>query len=338
MKILFSSHFFHPSVGGIEEVSRILAYEFARAGHEVRVVTTTRARRGAGLDYPFRVFRRPSPHELIRLVRWCDVYFHNNISLQTAWPLLFVRKPWVIAHHTWIARMSGRRGIRDRIKQRVAKYATNIAISEAVAKHIRVPSVIIGNPYRDKVFTLDPHAARERDLVFLGRLVWDKGADLLLDALAILKEKGIEPRLTIIGDGPEKEALEKQCMRLGLENQVMFAGTRTGDDLAALLNTHKIIVIPSRWQEPFGLVALEGIACGCVPIGAECGGLPTAIGPAGVMFPCGEIEPLARSIELLLRDEAALAGFRKAAEEHLKLHNTAAVAGRYLEILERAAR
>jgi glycosyltransferase involved in cell wall biosynthesis len=336
MKILLSSHFFHPSVGGIEEVSRNLACEFAKIGHEVKVITSTREL--SDIDFPFEIIRRPSPLELIRLVRWCDVYFHNNISLKTAWPLLFVRKPWVIAHHTWIARMNGRRGIRDWIKQRVSKAAMNISISGAVAEHIRVPSVIIGNPYRDQVFKMDANAARERDLVFLGRLVWDKGADLLLDALSILKQRGVTPQLTIIGDGAARESLKRQCKRLGLEAQVDFAGTHTGEDLAALLNTHKIMVIPSRWQEPFGLVALEGIACGCVPIGAECGGLTDAIGPAGITFPCGEIEPLARAIELLLNDKKARIQYRQVSEEHLSQNNTAAVARKYLKVLERAAR
>ena len=206
MKILLSSHFFHPSVGGIEEVSYNLAHEFVRADHEVKIVTGTKEMDDS--VFPFEVIRRPSPAQLIRLVRWCDVFFHNNISLQTAWPLLFVRKPWVISHHTWIARMSGRHGIRDWIKQLVSKNATNISISEAVAKHIRVPSVIIGNPYRERVFVLDPTACRDRDLVFLGRLVWDKGADLLIDALALLKQNGATPRLTVIGDGPERESLQ----------------------------------------------------------------------------------------------------------------------------------
>jgi len=336
LKILLSSHFFHPSVGGIEEVSYNLANEFARFGHEVRVVTSTRQK--SEVEFPFEIIRRPGPRQLIAQVRWCDVYFHNNISLQTAWPLLFVRKPWVVAHHTWIARMSGRHGIRDWIKQRVSRYATNISISEAVAKHIRVSSVIIGNPYRDLVFKRDATAVRERDLVFLGRLVWDKGGDILLDAISILKQKGIIAKLTIIGDGPERGSLQRQCKRLGLDDQVAFSGTHTGEDLAALLNTHKIIVIPSRWQEPFGLVALEGMACGCVPIGAECGGLPDAIGPAGVMFPCGEVEPLALSIESLLSDEQALEHYRQVAQEHLSNHNTAAVARKYLEVLERVAR
>ena len=336
MKILLTSHFFHPSVGGIEEVSYNLAHKFVQLGHEVTVVTRTR--QTSGIEFPFTIVRRPGPVRLLRLVRECDVFFHNNISLKMAWPLMLVKKPWVVAHHTWIARMDGTISLRDQLKQWVCQFATNISISAAMSKHIRMPSVIIGNPYRNRVFKLDKASKRELDLVFLGRLVWDKGADLLLDALSILQKKGITPGLSIIGDGPERDALQKQCSRLGLDSQVRFLGTHTAEDLAGLLNAHKIIVIPSRWQEPFGLVALEGIACGCVAIGAECGGLPDAIGPGGILFPYGESQPLADAIETLLGNEVLQVQYRQAAPEHLSHYTSLEVARKYLDVLEKVAR
>ncbi len=336
MKILLSSHFFHPSIGGIQQVSLTLAREFAIAGHEVKVVTTTRDE--SDDSFPFEIIRRPAPLRLLRLVKWCDVFFHNNISLQTAWPLLVVRRPWVVAHHTWIARMNGRSSLRDRIKHSVIRHAANISVSKAVADHLAVRSVIIGNPYRDDIFKTDPAAPRERELVFLGRLVGDKGLDLLIDALDLLRGKKFAPRLTVIGDGPERAALEAQTKKLGLGALVNFTGTRTGADLVALLNRHRIIVVPSRWQEPFGLAALEGIACGCVPVVAECGGLPDAIGETGVTFPCDNVEAMADCIASLLHDESVLEKFRARASEHLRNYGAEAVAKKYLGVLAEAAR
>ena len=336
MKILLSSHFFHPSVGGIERVSYTLAQEFVKEGHEVIVVTATR--REGEIDFPLKVVRRPGPLELTRLVQWCDVYFHNNISLQTAWPLFFIRKPWVVAHHTWIARMDGRIAWRDRIKQWVSHFATNISVSKAMAKHISGKSVIIGNPYSDGEFRTISSVGREHDLIFLGRLVWDKGMDLLVDALAILKKIGLIVKLNVVGDGPEMGALRQQVIKLGLESQVEFLGTRTGLELMVLLNAHKIIMVPSRWQEPFGLVALEGIACGCVAIGAECGGLPDAIGAAGTTFACGDVKDMAFKIAALLSDEALLANYRAEANTHLRNHTARIVARKYLDVLEGVVR
>lgn len=334
MRILLSSHFFHPSIGGIEEVSFALAHEFVAAGHEVKVITQTKE--DSRTSFPFEVHRRPGASSLIALVKWCDVFFHNNISLRYAWPLLLIKRPWVIAHHTWIARTDGRIGFRDRVKQAVLKRATNITMSKAMAETISASVTIIGNPYRDDLFQIHPDAPRDRELVFLGRLVSDKGADILLNALALLGKRGLHPRLTIIGAGPEEDALHEQSAQLGLRNQVVFAGKKTGGELVQLLNLHQIMVVPSRWQEPFGLVALEGAACGCVVIGSECGGLPDAIGPCGITYKHQDTAALADSIEQLLTPGADLEKYRSAAPAHLANHTAQAVAARYLQVLQAA--
>jgi len=332
MRILISSHFFHPSVGGIEEVSRILAHEFVRAGHDVKVVTQTSENDEA--DFPFAVHRCPGVCELLRLVKWCDVFLHSNISLQTAWPLLLRRRPWVVAHHTWIARVNGSTGWRDRLKRSVLRRACNIAVSEALRAQIAAPAVVIGNPYRNTLFRCESAAVRDRELVFLGRLVDDKGVDLLLQALARVRVRGSKPRLTIIGRGPEESALRQLSSQLGLDAQVEFVGQASGADLVELLNRHRVLVVPSRWREPFGLVALEGMACGCVPLVADCGGLPDAIGDAGVKFRHQDTEDAACWIEKLLAPDADLSLYRAAAPAHLAKHTAEAVAARYLEVLE----
>src|SRR6266478_9060517 len=184
MKILLSSHLFHPSVGGTEEVAWLLAHEFAAAGHVVKVVTSVAADDGA--DFPFQVIRRPGPRQLLALTRWCDAVLQNNISLRTAWPLLVAPRPLVISHHTWMARADGATGWQERVKKFTSRRAVNIAVSKALSEHLGAPSTIIGNPYRDKLFRQHPAIPRDLELVFVGRLVSDKGADLLLEALGSL--------------------------------------------------------------------------------------------------------------------------------------------------------
>jgi glycosyltransferase involved in cell wall biosynthesis len=336
MKILLSSHFFPPSVGGIETVSEILAREFAHAGHEVQVVTQTAEEDGA--RFPFSVHRRPSAAALLRLVAWCDACFHNNISLRTAWPLLFLRRPWVVAHHMWIARVDGTIGWRDRLKQSVVRRARNIVVSEALRAQIAAPAVVIGNPYRDDIFRRDPNAARDRELVCMGRLLPDKGVDLLFQALATLRARKLTPNLTVVGTGPEERALRELSAKLGIESQVTFAGKIVGADLAAVLNRHRVIVVPSRYPETFGLAALEGLACGCLPLVTDCGGLPEAVGKAGAIFHSGDAEDAAAWIEKLLDPNADLHACREAAEAHLAAHTARAVAEKYLHVIEEAAR
>jgi glycosyltransferase involved in cell wall biosynthesis len=146
----------------------------------------------------------------------------------------------------------------------------------------------------------------------------------------------MHPQLTIVGGGPEKETLQVLQVELQLDRQVQFAGVLSGEALVEMLNRHKIIVIPSRWREPFGLVALEGIACGCVAVGADGGGLPDAIGKCGLVFETGNVSSLAEQLAKLLRSDSDLELYRSAAPAHLAQHSSELVAARYLEVLQDA--
>ncbi|MBW3638142.1 MAG: glycosyltransferase family 4 protein [Armatimonadetes bacterium] len=335
MKIILASHNFFPEVGGIEGMSELLAHGFVENGHEVVVVTQTPSDKEDD-RFPFRVLRSPTAVQLFRAVKWCDVFFHNNISLHTTWPLAFLRRPWVVAHRTWISRVDGTLGWQDWLKRFLLRFATGISISQAIAEHISTPSTVIGNPYRDDLFFEMPEVERDRDLVFLGRLVSDKGVDLLIDALTALKSQGLTANLTIIGDGPESQPLQAQTKAQHIEDQVTFVGAKRGEELTRLLNRHRIMVVPSLWKEPFGIVALEGIACGCVIVGSEGGGLKDAIGPCGVTFANGNLEELTKALATLLRHPAQLQRYREEAPRHLASHRSGEVVKRYLHVIEKA--
>jgi glycosyltransferase involved in cell wall biosynthesis len=206
-----------------------------------------------------------------------------------------------------------------------------------VAANVGLPGDIIPNPYDDAMFRSFADVPKDLDLVFVGRLVSDKGVDILLQALDQLKNRGVRPSATIIGTGPEEVELRAMTQRLDLAEQVVFAGTLRGNELARRLARHRIIVVPSRWAEPFGVVALEGIACGCAVIGSTDGGLPEAIGPCGVTFPNGSADLLADAIERLLRDGRQLAAMHEAATAHLAKHAPDVIARQYLELFVKAA-
>jgi len=329
MKILLCSHAYAPSVGGIETLSRLLAAEFVARGHEVVIVTQT-----AGVspfEDPCAVVRRPSAPRLLRLVSWADVVFHNHISLRTAWPLLAIRRPWVVAHHTWIPD-----SFAGRVKKRLLRHAANIACSEAIAARIPAPAEIIANPYDDAAFRVLPDGLRHRDLVFVGRLIRDKGAHLVIEAMARLRAQGQPVTLTVIGSGPEEPVLRSLVDDLALRDQVQFAGSRLGAELVGLLNQHRVLVVPSIWEEPFGIVALEGMACGCAVIASDRGGLPDAIGSAGLTFPGDDAGALSQAIDRLLGDSSLYADLLARAPAHLANHRLAAVAGRYLQVMTAA--
>ncbi len=341
MRILLATHFFYPNIGGLETVARVLADEFTALGHQVVVVTQSPRPDGEALDkaeFAYPVVRCPGRKELLKLVRWSEVYFQNNISLRTLWPLLIANRPWIVSHQTWLTRVNGRTGWEDILKKQLIRFGAPIAISRAVAAPLPVPATLIGNPYQDKLFRLLPDVERAKDIVFLARLVSDKGGDLTLEALARMRLHGLTPRLTVVGDGPERATLEAMAQRLGVASQVTFLGIQTGETLVRILNEHRIMVVPSLLAEPFGVVALEGIACGCTIVGSEGGGLPDAIGPCGVLFPNGDADALADQLGRVLIDGDLRDRLRAGAAEHLAAHSPQRIAAKYLEMFEKVRR
>lgn len=334
MRILLCSYAFPPSVGGIETVSRLLAEQFSRLGSTVAVVTPTP---GEEVNPEYQVSRRPSLRKLRELARNSDVIFQSNISLRTLLPLFLMRKPIVIAHHGRIARVTGKRGWQDHLKRALLFRCSNIAVSQMIAADLPVNSVIIGNPFEAGEFTDPGESVRDNDIVFLGRLVSDKGCDLALRALALLKQDGLQPSFTVIGDGPEMPALKRLTAELDLDQQVQFLGTVQAGR-GKIVARHKVMVIPSIWDEPFGVVALEGISAGCAVVAARSGGLPEAVGPCGLLFPKGDATALASALKDLLTNAQLRGRLTAQRTEHLEQYQPETVAKRYLAVFESALR
>ncbi|SDT86130.1 Glycosyltransferase involved in cell wall bisynthesis [Verrucomicrobium sp. GAS474] len=296
MRLLVSSHAFAPSRGGLETATRLLAEEFTRRGHAVTVLTQTGAEAG-GEAFPYEVIRRPSASTLFREIGRADLVWHNHLSLRTGWPQLLPfasPKPWVITHQTWLSQ--GGLSLSSRLKRIALGKAFSIAISEPIAAALPVPSERIPNPYDDRIFHSVPGTTRDGEVIAVGRLVSDKGFDLLFRALGKLRREGRAIGLTVVGSGPEEGALRDLAAAEGIAGQVAFAGSQPPEAVAALLRRHRVLAVPSRWAEPFGIVALEGIACGCVAVASRGGGLPEAVGPCGFLFENGDVDGLAAAL------------------------------------------
>jgi len=333
VKILLYSPLFYPSVGGVETVTELVGRELVRQGHAVQVVCQTPAPRSVEeRTFPFPVARCPSPWQLFRLARRCEVFVQICISLKGLWAAALARRPLAFVHQTWYCRPDGRLALPDRLKLHLTHWGANIAVSPAIAARLPAPATVIPNPYDASLFRIANAGDRPLNLIFVGRLVSDKGADLAIAALARLRQQGWRPHLTIVGAGPEADTLQQAVADLRLTEQVTFAGLQPPAAIADLLNQHAIALIPSRWEEPFGIVALEAIACGCAVIGSAGGGLPTAIGPCGATFANGDLDGLTAAIAHLLANPTALAAYRAAARAHLESHHPAAIARRYLDV------
>lgn len=335
LQILLVSDRFPPDVGGIERMSELLAVRFANHGHQVTVVTHTMMPVQANDVEDVCVVGAPSRRDLFEAHRSADVVFHNNICLRFLWPQLLLHRPMVIAVRTWVRRPDGRIGIRDRLKRAVIARFPTISISKAIAADLKSPSTVIPNSYREDQFhvTTDP-SKRDRDFVFAGRLVSDKGGDLAIKAVARLVQSGFDTNLTIVGDGPDRESLVQLARSEGVWDRVQFEGSLDSTGVCAAFNRHRFAMLPSRWREPFGVVALEAIACGCVPVVSEGGGLGEAVGRAGLTVPNGNLQALVDAARCLLSDPRIVDELSAAGPEHARSHHSDVMAGAYLEVLE----
>ncbi len=140
-------------------------------------------------------------------------------------------------------------------------------------------------------------------MLFVGQLLRGKGVDLAIDALGHLPKA---VRLTVVGDGPSREALVRHAERVA-PGRVTFAGYCSAEEVDAWYDRSAVVVVPSRWPEPFGMVGIEAMRRGRPVVGARHGGIPEWLvdGEGGLTFDPGDPESLATSVERLLADPRA---------------------------------
>lgn len=340
LRIALIAHVFHPGVGGVEITSDILARGFMRHGAEVTVITNTPEARPTRV-FPYDVIRRPSPWRLLTLVNRADVVFHNNPAISLWWPLVLIRKPWMVTLRMWVTMPGQELSLLQRLKY-AAKYRiieradVLVANSRVLANHVDGDVEVIPNSYRDGFFSiLDDEVRAPRGIVYLGRLSQDKGVDLLLRAAADLEGEIDGFTLTIVGDGDERERLETLAAESGLGNVVEFVGSQGPEEANRILNRNSIVVIPSRMPEPFGTVALEAAAAGCVVVYANHGGLPDAAGEHALGFTPLDPTSLSGHLRALLSDPDNVGTRRKDAIAHADRHKENVMVDRYFAAIER---
>jgi glycosyltransferase involved in cell wall biosynthesis len=168
---------------------------------------------------------------------------------------------------------------------------------------------------------------------FAGRLVHGKGVDLAIEALASLttepsgssvpipdvenaqartdavrRASTLDARLEILGEGPERQALEQLAQRLGVGERVRFRPWMPSSELPAFYHSLDALVLPSRstpsWIEQFGRVLIEAMACGVACVGSDSGEIPHVIGDAGLVFPEGDSAALRDQLWRLATNDA----------------------------------
>jgi len=148
----------------------------------------------------------------------------------------------------------------------------------------------------------DNSVRRKYDVLFVGRLVKEKGINYLLKAIDIIQKKYQKNiRVAIAGNGPMKTELVKMCEELKIRDSVEFLGFQR--DIDSIMRFSRILVLPSIW-EGFGLVLLEAMKNRCAIIASNVGGIPEIItsGNDGLLIPKENSKILAHSIHLVLEN------------------------------------
>ncbi|MEA2209558.1 MAG: glycogen synthase [Solirubrobacteraceae bacterium] len=177
-------------------------------------------------------------------------------------------------------------------------------------------------------------APHEKLVLFVGRLVYEKGFQLALDALPGVVERVANVRFLVAGSGTHEAELKQQAERLGLSKHGGFLGWIGDDVLHSLYRIADLCVVPSIY-EPFGLVALEAMASGCPCIVADTGGLREVVPlgeRVGLRFNGGDAEHLGVMIERLLVDDALRERLVAEAQEHVLTFDWADVARQALAL------
>jgi glycogen(starch) synthase len=164
------------------------------------------------------------------------------------------------------------------------------------------------------------YAAPDQRLVLLvGRLVYEKGFHVALDALAEVLQRQGNLRFVVAGSGTAETELRRQARRLGLGRHGAFLGWVGDDMLHSLYRVADLVIVPSIY-EPFGLVALEAMASGCLCVVADTGGLREVVPPGGAVglrFPARNSAVLGQVLERVLSDDEARRRVVAEAREHV---------------------
>src|SRR4051794_21491316 len=182
-------------------------------------------------------------------------------------------------------------------------------------------------------------APGERLILLVGRLVYEKGFHLALDALPGLIRRVGGVRFLVAGSGTAEGELKAQAERLGLMEHGTFLGWTGDDTLHSLYRIADLCLVPSLY-EPFGLVALEAMASGCPTIVADTGGLREVVPPGrrvGLRFRARSTRSLERMASQLLTSEELRERLVAEASEHVLRFDWADVARQTADVYEELA-
>lgn len=214
-----------------------------------------------------------------------------------------------------------------------------IAPSRYVERQLRINGIMSVETLLnciDPSFAPLPRSVEGDTVLFLGRLTAIKGVECLLQAFKEILLQRPSARLVITGGGPDGDDFRTMASELKLDNTVTFTGKVAREEVARLCATSKLLVVPSIWPEPFGLVALEAMASGMPVVASRAGGLQEVVsdGVTGIIVTPNKPAELASGILRILDDDELRARMEKAALEAVSGWSEAAHVAGLIRIYE----
>ena len=227
-------------------------------------------------------------------------------------------RPLVVTlHGTDVALARSVPGARYLFRALVRNAARVTAVSSVLARQAAEASGLAEESITVSPMPLAPHphppAPGRSGVVFVGRLTKQKRVGVLLDALSLLAARGLPMDLTVVGDGPERGAIEERASLPDLAGRVRFTGEVPPEEVPEHLSHARLLVLPSV-DEGLGLVIAEALISGAPVVGARSGGIPDLVTApySGLLFPPDDAAALADSIAEVVTDDRYLDGAKRA--------------------------
>jgi len=167
----------------------------------------------------------------------------------------------------------------------------------------------------------------ERIVLFVGRLVREKGVETLLEAAGAILDEFRNVKFIVVGKGPMMTDLQQRTEELGIQDKVLFTGFVPDEERNLILQIADVAVFPSLY-EPFGIVALEAMAAGAAVVVSDTGGLADVVQHEqnGLKMYPGDADSLVIQVKMLLRDANLVLRCKQAAKQSLKFYDWAHIA------------
>jgi len=240
--------------------------------------------------------------------------------------------------------MRGARSVWQR--EELARHVLVCGVSEWVTQLFREGCSSIRTEVQPNCIDLSvlpyiPMEQKQRTILFAGRVVADKGVDAFARAWGIVRAAYPEWRAVIMGadrfgsDSPETPYLEK-LRPLAASAGIMMTGYRPHDEVLKAMADAAIVVVPSRWQEPFGMTALEAMGCGAAVVASPMGALPDLVGNAALLADPDEPGALEQALSRLMDDDRLRERLGKQGREQAALFDVGAARTRLGELRREA--